>query len=87
MSANPQFGAVLGLPAGQRRNEYQIAGEDDPANPEVGTKRRKRLVEALVSNTSEFIQGDLRRSLQAGLHDCRVVADPNDSEDMGSVSV
>ena len=64
------------------REDIGFADEDDPANPVVGTNRRKRLVQALVNSTAEFIQGDLRRSLQEGLYDCNVQMDPDDSEGM-----
>ena len=64
------------------REDLGFVGNNDPANPSLGTKQRRRLVDALVNRTAEFIQGDLCNALQAGLRDCQIRPDPMDSEGM-----
>ena len=64
------------------REDLGFVGDRDPANPELSNNRRRKLVDGLIAKTTDFIQGDLRCSLQSGLHGCRVIADQNDSEGM-----
>ena len=64
------------------REDLKFTGDNDPANPELGSKRRRRLVEALVKKTAGFIQEELSNTLKAHLHDCNIRPDPNDKEGM-----
>jgi len=60
----------------------EFSGNTDPANPALSNNQRRKLVEALVGKTADFIQGDLCLSLEESLHDCRIRLDPDDSEGM-----
>ncbi len=53
-------------------------GENDPANPKLGTNERKRVINNINSKASAFIEDGLRNTLQANLHDCHVAPDPDD---------
>ena len=64
------------------REDLGFTGDNDPANPELTNNQRRKLVDALVGKTAEFIQEELTEALRAGLHDCRVRADPEDAEGM-----
>ena len=64
------------------REDLGFAGPDDPANPSLSANLRRKLVDALVKSAAEFIRGDLRNALQAGLHDCHIRPDPEDAEGM-----
>ena len=64
------------------REDMGFGGENDPANPALGTNRRRRLVEALTGKTAEFIQGELADTLKTCLHNCKVAPDLDDKEGM-----
>ena len=65
------------------RQDIAFSGNTDPANPALSNNRRRKLVEALVGKTADFIQGALRLSLKENLYDdCTVRLDPDDAEGM-----
>ena len=64
------------------RQDLGFIGDNDPAYPEMSNKRRRKLVEALVGKTADFIQGGLTDMLKAHLHDCNIRPDPKDDEGM-----
>ena len=64
------------------REDMGFAGDNDPANPAMSNNQRRKLVQALVCKTAEYIQGDLRNTLLAELHDCHLRVDPKDDEGM-----
>lgn len=64
------------------RQDIEFSGNTDPANPALSNNQRRKLVEALVGRTADFIQSDLCLSLEESLHDCRVRLDPDDTEGM-----
>ena len=64
------------------REDMGFAGDNDPANPAMSNNQRRKLVQALVGKTAEYIQGDLRNTLLAELHDCHLRVDPKDDEGM-----
>ena len=62
------------------RQDIEFSGNTDPANPALSNNRRRKLVEALLGKTADFIQGDLCLSLEESLHDCTVRLDPDDTD-------
>ena len=60
------------------REDLGFVDENDPTNPDLGTKQRNRLIDAVNSKASTYIQNELSTSLQSDLPDCELTADATD---------
>ena len=62
------------------RDDIGFTGDRDPTNPELSNKARTRLAQELKETASEFIRGALTAELVELFPDCKIVEDPDDSD-------